>query len=642
MYEKKDLVDALLIDNSIRRKRQKALDIQVIIGNPPYSIGQGSANDNNANMAYPSLDARIRDTYAAKSVQTSVKSLYDSYIRAIRWGSDRLGQAGVMAYVTNAGWIEGNAMDGLRRCLQQEFSSLYVFHLRGNARTSGEQRRKERGNVFGEGSRAPIAITLLVKNPQAAHHGCIYFHDIGDYLSREEKLSIIQGFHSIRRITAIDGWTTVIPNQYSDWLNQRDDRFNQFIVLGNKKSDSLKLFDNFSLGLGTNRDAWCYNSSSIIVTKNMRLMIATYNKDVERFATKPNSVSTTDFINTDPKSISWSSSLVSQLERRRYGEYREEALCISVYRPFQKAWLYYDGMFNHRVGQMPRIFPDATVDNLAIMVKGNWRSEGQFALMVDSIPCLQPDGGAQCFPLKLYEPATESKSESTDLFDSPVTASGYRVRDGITDAGLQHFQTAYPGETLTKEDLFYYVYGLLHSEDYRTQYADNLNKELPRIPCVDSAADFWAFSHAGRALGNLHVNYEAVEPYPVRYKQGDPSTWVIDHPETFYRVTKMKFGGKARDKDKTTVIYNANITMQDIPLDAYDYVVNGKPALEWVMERQVVKTDKASGIVNDANRYAVETVGDPAYPLKLFQQVIRVSLDTMAIVRALPKLEVKK
>ena len=186
------------------------------------------------------------------------------------------------------------------------------------------------------------------------------------------------------------------------------------------------------------------------------------------------------------------------------------------------------------------------------------------------------------------------------------------------------------------------VYGLLHSEDYRTQYADNLNKELPRIPCVNSAADFWAFSHAGRALGKLHVNYEAVEPYPVRYKQGDPSTWVIDHPETFYRVTKMKFGGKARDKDKTTVIYNANITMRDIPLDAYDYVVNGKPALEWVMERQVVKTDKASGIVNDANRYAVETVGDPAYPLRLFQQVIRVSLDTMAIVRALPKFEVKK
>lgn len=244
-------------------------------------------------------------------------------------------------------------------------------------------------------------------------------------------------------------------------------------------------------------------------------------------------------------------------------------------------------------------------------------------------------GGYQCFPLYLYNQQDE---EPGGLFSGQ--SSGLHRCDAITDAGLAHFQAVYPGEQITKEDIFYYVYGLLHSPDYRDRYADNLTKELPRIPCVKTYADFRAFTEAGRRLGDLHVNYETVEPYPVTYKQGTPALWEIADPKGFYRVTKMKFGGKARDNDKTTVIYNANITMTDIPLEAYDYVVNGKPALEWVMERQVVKTDKASGIVNDANDYANETMNNPAYPLELFQRVITVSLETMRIVNSLPKLDI--
>ena len=246
----------------------------------------------------------------------------------------------------------------------------------------------------------------------------------------------------------------------------------------------------------------------------------------------------------------------------------------------------------------------------------------------------------QCFPLKLYEAANAVSDECLDLVSEANVPSGYRVGDGITDAGLKHFQAAYPGEDIGKEDIFYYVYGLLHSEDYRTRFANNLSKELPRIPCVKTAEDFRAFRDAGRRLGDLHVNYESVEPYPVTIEQGDLRLAAVGDPEAFYRVTKMKFGGKGRDKDRTAVVYNANITMQDIPLEAYDYVVSGKPALEWVMDRQCVKTDKASGIVNDANRYAIETVGNPAYPLELFQRVITVSLETMKIVRALPKLDI--
>lgn len=255
--------------------------------------------------------------------------------------------------------------------------------------------------------------------------------------------------------------------------------------------------------------------------------------------------------------------------------------------------------------------------------------------MIDTICDLNlADGGVQGFPLYLYEQQDEQPG---GLFEGQ--SSGLQRRDAITDAGLAHFHAAYPGEEITKEDIFYYVYGLLHSPDYRDRYADNLTKELPRIPCVKTYADFRAFSDAGRRLGELHVNYETVEPYPVTYKQGTPELWNIGDAEAFYCVTKMKFGGKRPNLDKTTVIYNANITMTDIPLEAYDYVVNGKPALEWVIERQVVKTDKASGIVNDANDYATETMNNPAYPLELFQRVITVSLETMKIVRALPKLD---
>ena len=270
------------------------------------------------------------------------------------------------------------------------------------------------------------------------------------------------------------------------------------------------------------------------------------------------------------------------------------------------------------------------------MVSGIGSNKGFTTFLTKNVPDVQLLFNGQCFPLWSYiDDGTLSEGSLFEGLSKEPTRS-----HSITDAGLKHFQDAYLGETITKEDLFYYVYGLLHSEDYRAKYADNLSKELPRIPRVKTAADFWAFSRAGRELGDLHVNYETVDPYPVTIKQGDLRLADIKNPETFYRVTKWAFGKTGKEKDKTTVIYNANMTMQDIPLEAYDYVVNGKPALEWVMERQVVKVDKTSGIENDANRYANETVDNPAYPLELFQRVITVSLRTMETVHDLPKLEV--
>ncbi len=652
LYEQeRDLISDLMADNSNRRTRQKKLDIRVIFGNPPYSVGQSSANDIAKNIAYQKLDLRIENTYVAQSGASLSKGVYDSYIRAIRWASDRLGDAGVVAYVSNASWLDTGTFDGLRKCLVDEFSSIHVFHLRGNARTSGEQRRKEKDNVFGQGTRTPIAITLLVKKPQATEQGRIYFHDIGDYLTRERKLDIISDFGSIGGIDRKNGWRNITPDEHGDWLAQRNKSFEGFIVLGDKKGPGLKLFDNFSLGIVTNRDAWAYNSSRTVLASNMMRMINFYNDELDRFdGTYPRADRKTrekvvdSFINTDSSKISWTCGLKGDLVKNKRFVFNDACLTPSLYRPFMRQWLYYSRTFNERVLQMPRIFPmgGAVVKNRTICVSGIGHRGIFSVLMGENLPNMNfaDMDNNQCFPRYLYDEQTTTDDQSQlNLFAMDACKeSGLNRRDAITDEGLTHFQTAYPGDTITKDDLFYYVYGLLHSEGYRSRYADNLSKELPRIPAVKKAVDFWAFVAAGRKLGDLHCDYETVKPYPVNFARGGTGLIAPSDPVSFYRVEKMKFAGKRPNLDKTTVIYNSNITITDIPLAAYDYVVNGKPALEWVMERQCVKTDPASGIVNDANRYAIETVGDPAYPLKLLQRVITVSLETMKIVKALSPL----
>jgi len=641
LYEKDDLVSRVLVDNSARRTRQKKLDIRVIIGNPPYSVGQDSENDNNANVKYPLLDARIAETYSLRSDATNKKALYDSYIRAIRWASDRVGARGIVGFVTNANFVEAATADGLRKCLAEEFTSLYVFHLRGNQRTAGERSRKEGGKVFGSGSRAPVAISLLVKSPKAEERGRIHFRDIGDYLSREEKLGAVSEFGSIAGITEANGWTTIVPDAHGDWLRQRDDSFGRFIALGDKSGAQLALCDLYSNGLKSQRDAWAYGPSRDGVADAMGRMIEFYNSELTRLARthpgldKKQRESVIDrFIDTDPSKIAWTGALKNDLVKGTVLRFDTKNIVPSLYRPFTKSWLYFDRKLNERVYQIPRIFPFAErVANRAIGVSASESMGVYSVLMTDVNPNLKAVDmvGSQFFPLYVYDGEADEDEDGASLFATPKkdpTLIGRR--DGITDAGLAHFQSAYPGETITKEDVFYYVYGILHSPDYRERYADNLGKELPRIPRVKTAADFWAFSKAGRALGELHVGYEKVPEHPACIEGPAKPT------AAQYRVEKMKFG---KGKDKTIIHYNDLLTVRDIPLDAYDYVVNGKPAIEWVMERQSVTTDKASGIVKDANAWATETVGDPRYPLSLLLRVITVSLETMKIVRALPKLD---
>ncbi|KOR32107.1 damage-inducible protein, partial [Achromatium sp. WMS3] len=634
LTEKADLISDLFADNSTRRQQQKQLDIRIIIGNPPYSAGQTSANDNNQNLTYPQLDKRIAETYAARSTATNKNSLYDSYIRAIRWASDRIQDRGIIGFVTNAGFLDAHAAAGVRQCLAAEFSSIHIVHLRGNQRTSGEISRKEGGKIFGSGSRAPIAISILVKNPQSTQQGKIYFHDIGDYLTREEKLNKLSNFSSIVGIT---DWQTIQPDQQGDWLQQRRDDFAQFIALGNKKDkDVLVLFANYSRGVATSRDAWCYNSSREAVATNMQRMIAFYNSEVTRFnqafgssdqQTRAKQVG--NFINNDSTQISWALNLKQYLLKSAQFKFDPDSLICSLYRPFTKQWLYFSRQFNEGVYQIPRLFPDTNAENLVICVTGLGAKSGFSVNITDKLPDIQAMANGQCFPLYIYDTTLTEITE--DLF-STTKKTTLKRQDGITDAGLAHFQAAYPETQINKEDIFYYTYAILHCPDYRTTYANNLSKELPRIPCVTNVKTFWQLVTTGRTLADLHINYETAPIYPAKINGQDLEQALINIQD--YRVTKMRYG---KNKDKTTIIYNDAITISDIPIAAYDYIVNGKTAIDWIVERQGIRTDKASGINNDANTYATETIGNPRYPLELLLRIITVSLETMKLVAKLPR-----
>jgi predicted helicase len=625
LYEKDDLIQERLSDNSQRRTRQKNLEnIQVIIGNPPYSAGQTNTNDNNQNLSYKKLDNGLRETYAAHSTATNKNALYDSYIRAIRWASDRIEDKGIVGFVTNAGFLEGNTADGIRKCLAEEYSNIYVFHLRGNARTSGEQRRKEKDNVFGMGTRTPVAIYLMVKNPNSNEVGKIFWHDIGDYLTQQQKLDIVSDFISVNGISKANKWTEVIPDKYHDWVNQRDDSFYDFILIGEKDKTYLdtKIFKNYSRGLESGRDPWCYNSSKKELRSNLTRTIDFYNKELERFKAS-NSSNVNDFVDKNPSLISWTSSLLPKVAKGVKISFSDMKFRVALYRPFYKQNVYFDSDMNHRVGQMLNISPTKQTSNVVISLTGLGSKKDFSAIVTNELPDIQMHSNGQCFPLFLYNKTDDNT---------------YSKQDAITDEAHKSILCEFDGSVLSKEDIFYYIYGILHSTQYREKYADNLTKSLPRFPIVKTESDFWLFSKAGRDLAELHLNYETVDCYPVTLDTAGKS--IKDFDTDDYYVTKMKYAKKGKEKDLTTVIYNNRITIKNIPVEAYEYVVNGKPALDWVIERQAVTTDKASQITNDANDWAIETMGNAKYPLELFLRVITVSLETMKIVENLPKLDI--
>lgn len=612
------------------------IDIKVIIGNPPYSTGQESANDDAANQQYPEIDRRIAETYLASTLTKGGKrSSYDSYIRAIRWASDYIGNCGIIGFVTNAGFIQSASADGMRKCLAEEFSNIYIFHLRGNARTSGTLRQKEGGNIFGVGSRAPVAISLLVKNPFAKQKGQIFFYDIGDYLDITRKLGKIKKLKSIAGLK--DKWQKIVPDSYHDWLNQRDGCFRNFPAMGDKKNKQrLTIFKLYSSGVVSGRDAWVYNASKTKLLQNVRRMTEFYNQEIDRYSRyrkrfPDKAVNVRDFVKKDIKKFSWGGGNWQASFKKQIKEtFSEDLTEISNVRPFTKSWHYSATRFNHSSYSMKEIFPTGASENLAICVSGNGKRSGFSVIMSNRITDFQFEGNGQCFPLYYYE-----KSLAGDKGKDCAKQGGFKRSHAITDEALKYYQTAYSDNHITKEDLFYYIYGVLHSPDFRARFSDNLVKELPRIPAVKTLEDFKAFASAGRTLGHLHVNYESVEKYPVKLVTKKKKL----EPADFY-VTKMHYGGRGKNKDCSVIHYNDKITVTGIPLAAHDYIVNNKTAIDWVMERQSIRIDKTSGIINDANDFACETMHNPAYPLELLLRTITVSLETMKIIRNLPKLDI--
>jgi len=600
--------------NSERVVAQKKAPIKVIMGNPPYSIGQKSANDMAQNQSYSHLDKRIENTYVQESSAGLNKSLYDAYIKAFRWSSDRIGEeGGIIGFVTNGAWLDGNSQDGFRKCIEEEFSSIYVFNLRGNQRTSGELSRKEGGKIFGSGSRTPISITLLIKNPNATNDKAkIYYKDIGDYLSQKEKLKIVDDFGNISNPDM--KLQTIKPNKEGDWINQRNEAFEGFIPIQPEKkfnhyTDSF--FNTYAIGVATNRDAWVYNYSKDELENNMTNFIDFYNGQLGKAD-----------IDSNPKKISWTRGLKKQWSNNINHTFDSAEIKDGFYRPYCKQRLYFDKPFIESPGLNPKLFPNEAKENFVISVTGIGASKDFSALISKNISDLQLQFNGQCFPLHYYE---EMDKKSPNIFEA-TGDSEYIKRDGVSDFILKRAIESY-GDRVTKEDIFYYVYGILHNPNYRTTFANDLKKMLPRIPLVDSTDDFWSFSKAGRDLAELHLNYESVVPYSDVTVTGDDSK--------FYTVQKMRFPKKG---EQNTILYNSHITISNIPDKAYEYVVNGKSAIAWIMERYQVKTDKKSGIKNDPNDWA-EEVGNPRYILDLLLSIINVSVQTVDIVNGLPKME---
>ena len=602
-----DNVIPLFQENKERIENQKKSPIEVIIGNPPYSAGQKSENDGNKNTEYPLLKEKIQETYAFLSTAKAKNALHDSYVKAIRWATDRIGNNdGIVAFVHNGSLIDERSLDGARKCLETEFSSIYCFNLRGNTRNKGAMEKKEGGKIFGSNSRASIAITLLVKDKASqSKEANIKYYDIGDYLTREQKLEKIKKLDSIKNID----WQNIIPDQYGDWVNQRDDSFDTFYPMKD-------IFNLYSSGITTSRDLWVYNFNKNQLKKNMKNTIQVYNEESERLKHKILTPRNIDkFINLDKKKISWSSSLKSSFIKSERAHFSEKCIQLSSYRPFMRAYLYFDKMFNHRQGKNPKLFIE-NKENRVICVSGIGAKTFS-VLMTDSISDYNFITPTQCFPL--YH------------FDKTFS----RQFDAITDESLTRFKRHYANQSsqkIQKKDIFYYIYGVLHSQDYRERYKSNLRKSLPHIPF---AKDFWGFSEAGRKLAKLHLNYESQKsPKGVKIlKNGQEIALskIKDLSTVDLKIVKMKI----YKNDTSKIDFNENITIRNIPSEVWDYEINGWPAIKYIVDRYQYTENKDTGIVNDPNAYS----DDSAYILKLLLSIMTVSLEINKVVQNLPSID---
>lgn len=590
LSEKQRKIDSIFPENSRRARAQEERSIRVVVGNPPYNVAKG--------VSYPALEEAIRKTYAAGTTATLKASLYDSYIKAFRWASDRIGQEGIVGFISNGGWIDAAAMSGFRASLQKEFSEIYVFNLRGNQRTSGETSRREGGKIFGSGSRTPIAITILVKtapggaggspatnrtaageSPAPPGLGTIHYHDIGDYLSREEKLKIVEEFHDVTKVP----WTILQPDRHNDWINQRNGEFDAFvpIVADKKASGDIQAFFSFQSGAAkTGEDTAFVNFSNKFV-----------------------------ILQGQARDIAFEASAVRPV----------------AYRPFNLQVEYYKPSLLQRPSKTALMFPTWKHGNKVICVPGIGGTKPFSCLVTDRIPDLHFCGDTQCFPLYWYEELDTSGGQG--MLPGLAGEGKYVRHDGVSDFILREFEKVL-GTGIAKEDIFYWVYGALHSPKYRETFAADLKKQLPRLPLPEDRPSFERVLAIGKALARLHLNYEEVEPWPLEeVRTGGAGV----PPAERWRVSKLRFGKKGKDDDKSVIVVNPTLELRGIPPEAYAYVVNGRSAVEWVMDRYQVRRDAESGIVNDPNKWGEEH-GNPRYIVDLIGKVVRVSVESARLV----------
>ena len=604
-------------ENTERVKNQKAADMFVVIGNPPYNMGQINENDNNKNRKYETMDTLLRETYSRDSKATNKNALSDPYVKAILWASKRIGEEGVVAFVTNNGFLDGIAFDGMRKHLAQDFTKIYHIDLKGNARTSGERRRKEGGNVFDDQIRVGVGISLFIKKTNAISESAeIWIYSVDDYLKAKEKQKLLIDFSDY---TNVPMKQSTIDAKHT-WLTEGlHAEFDTFTPMGTKEAKAIKgtasdvIFKTYSRGVVTCRDAWAYNFNRNALIENIQQMMENYNAEVARWAQRTNREAyVDDFVVTDDTKISWSEALKRNLQRGKTAAFSQENVRQSLYRPFTKSNLYFERMLTERVYVFPSIFPtpETETENLAICVSGIGNKGPFTPLMTNTIPCLGLLGSDQCFPFYTYD------------------EDGTNRQENITDWALTEFRTRYSDDTITKWDIFHYTYALLHHPTYRQKYEKNLKRDLPHIPTPLSRGDrgvaenFWGFANTGAELAALHINYESCQKYEgLRYIETDGMR--VD-----WRVEKMRLS-----KDKTQLKYNDFLTLDGIPAEAFDYRLGNRSALEWVIDQYRVKTDKRSGIVNDPNRES-----EPRYIVDLIGQVITLSLKTVEIVKNLPAL----
>ena len=583
--------DELLGENNERLKKQQEQPITAIISNPPYSVGQRNANDDNQNLRYEALEESIRSTYVKNSNSNLSKGAYDSYVKAFRWATDRLDGNGVIGFVTNGSFLDSSSTDGLRASLYKEFNHLYIFNLRGNQRTSGEQSRKEGGKIFGSGSRAPIAISILVKDGSDNHE--IHYHDIGDYLSQKEKLSIISNFSSVKSMD----WSEIKPDLNNDWLNQRDPNYQKYVsIVGENNSPFL----SNGPGISTARDSWVSGFSKENTIKNTEYMVDNYNEAVKNKKSNEPEI--------DDTKIKWTRSLKKMYGKSQHIKLNQDNVNLELYRPFTKKWLYYDKQVIESPGQYYSKWGE---NNLALVTTGRGTSKDFSTLVTNEIPCMDLLEKTQGFIR--YNNSDQGNSL---LIDNNNINQQFADKLGVT-----------------LDDTFAYVYGLLNSKEYQEKYTNDLKKDLARIPVVKNKEQY---VEIGKKLMDLHLNYEEVPVFE--------GVSIESKSNPSYEVKKMNFA-KVRDSEtgkleneRSTIIFNTDITIKNIPEKAYEYVVNGKSAIEWIMDQYQIKTDKKSGITDDPNDYS----NDEKYIFNLLLRIINVSIQTIDLINSLPKFEVEE